>query len=74
MMQVMNLDAAKFTHLPHIIAGKVNEHIMFGQFLRIVCQILFQRLVLFLRPSSAPRPCNGHARNGAPFKTDECFR
>ena len=45
MMQVMNLDAAKFTHLPHIIAGKVNEHIMFGQFLRIVCQILFQRIM-----------------------------
>ena len=45
MMQVMNLDAAKFTHLPHIIAGKVNEHIMFGQFLRIVCQILFMSIM-----------------------------
>ena len=55
-----DVDAAEFADASQVIAAQVDEHVVFGQFLRIVQEFVFQGLVFFRR--LAPRPRAGQRR------------
>ena len=61
-----DVNAAKFTDAAQIVAAQVDEHVVFGQFLCIVQEFIFQGLVFFRRLAPRPHPARGNV-NRSPF-------
>ncbi len=57
--QVLHLHAAEIAHAPDVVAREVHEHDVFGAFLRVGEQFLFQRGVFLRRLAAAARAGDG---------------
>ena len=69
-----DVDAAEFTDASQVIAAQVDEHVVFGQFLRIVQEFIFQGLVFFRRLAPRPRAGQGECEEVAVFQAGQRFR
>ncbi len=69
-----DVNAAKFTDAAQIVAAQVDEHVVFGQFLRIVQEFIFQGLVFFRRLAPRPRSRQGECEQVAVFQAGQRFR